>query len=58
MSRNVAPMRIEKKVAIKKILPQHSHNERFIDMLVDEAELEKRRAAWQAPPPRFERGYG
>ncbi len=30
---------IEKKVAIKKILPQHSHNERFIDMLVDEAKI-------------------
>ncbi len=29
----------EKKVAIKKILPQHSHNERFIDMLVDEAKI-------------------
>jgi serine/threonine protein kinase len=30
---------IEKRVAIKKILPQHSHNERFIDMLVDEAKI-------------------
>ncbi|MEQ8278542.1 MAG: protein kinase [Deltaproteobacteria bacterium] len=29
----------EKRVAIKKILPQHSHNERFIDMLVDEAKI-------------------
>jgi serine/threonine protein kinase len=29
----------EKKVAIKKILPQHSHNERFIDMIVDEAKI-------------------
>src|SRR5688572_23856794 len=29
----------EKKVAIKKILPQHSHNTRFIDMLVDEAKI-------------------
>jgi serine/threonine protein kinase len=29
----------EKKVAIKKILPQHSHNERFINMLVDEAKI-------------------
>ncbi|MCK6552291.1 serine/threonine protein kinase, partial [Myxococcota bacterium] len=29
----------EKKVAIKKILPQHSHNERFVDMLVDEAKI-------------------
>ncbi len=27
-------------------------------MLVDEVELEARRAAWQAPVPRFERGYG
>jgi dihydroxy-acid dehydratase len=27
-------------------------------MLVDEAELATRRAAWQAPPPRYERGYG
>lgn len=29
----------EKKVAIKKILPQFSLNERFIDMLVDEAKI-------------------
>ena len=29
----------EKKVAIKKILPQHAHNERFNDMLVDEAKI-------------------
>jgi serine/threonine protein kinase len=29
----------ERKVAIKKILPQHSHNERFVDMLVDEAKI-------------------
>lgn len=29
----------EKKVAIKKILPQHAHNERFIDMIVDEAKI-------------------
>jgi serine/threonine protein kinase len=29
----------EKKVAVKKILPQHSHNERFVDMLVDEAKI-------------------
>ena len=31
---------------------------RRIDMLVDEAELERRRAAWRAPEPRFERGWG
>ena len=31
---------------------------RRLDMLVDEAELERRRAAWQAPEPRFQRGYG
>ena len=31
---------------------------RRLDMLVDEAELEARRAAWQAPDPRFERGWG
>ncbi|MFO0724469.1 MAG: serine/threonine-protein kinase [Myxococcota bacterium] len=29
----------EKKVAIKKILPQHSLNKRFVDMLVDEAKI-------------------
>ena len=29
----------EKKVAIKKILPRFSLNERFIDMLVDEAKI-------------------
>ncbi|MCR4266339.1 L-arabinonate dehydratase [Nitratireductor sp. ZSWI3] len=31
---------------------------RRLDMLVDEAELARRRAAWQAPSPRFERGFG
>jgi dihydroxy-acid dehydratase len=31
---------------------------RRLDMLVDEAELERRRKAWNAPKPRFERGYG
>ncbi|MEQ8505930.1 MAG: L-arabinonate dehydratase [Rhodospirillales bacterium] len=31
---------------------------RAIDMLVDEAELERRRAAWTPPKPKFERGYG
>ena len=31
---------------------------RRLDMLVDEAELEKRRAAWKQPKPRFERGWG
>nr|WP_209017167.1 L-arabinonate dehydratase [Roseibium aggregatum] len=31
---------------------------RRLDMLVDEAELEKRRAAWRPPKPKFQRGYG
>lgn len=31
---------------------------RTIDMLVDEDELERRRAAWTPPQPKFERGYG
>jgi dihydroxy-acid dehydratase len=31
---------------------------RTIDMLVDEDELAARRAAWVAPKPKFERGYG
>ena len=31
---------------------------RSLNMLVDEAELERRRAQWKAPAPRFERGYG
>jgi dihydroxy-acid dehydratase len=31
---------------------------RRLDMLVDEGELARRRAAWVAPAPRFERGYG
>lgn len=31
---------------------------RTLDMLVDEEELEKRRAEWTPPEPRFERGYG
>jgi len=31
---------------------------RRLDMLVDEAELEARHAAWKAPEPRYERGWG
>ena len=31
---------------------------RTIDLDVPEAELAKRRAAWKAPAPRYERGYG
>ncbi len=31
---------------------------RRLDMLVDEDELARRRAAWTAPEPRFERGWG
>ena len=31
---------------------------RRLDMLVDEAELEQRRAQWLPPEPRYERGYG
>ncbi|MBF9036762.1 dihydroxy-acid dehydratase [Rhodobacterales bacterium HKCCE2091] len=31
---------------------------RTLDMLVDEAELEARRAAWTPPEPRFQRGWG
>ncbi|MEN5159801.1 L-arabinonate dehydratase [Achromobacter spanius] len=31
---------------------------RRLDLLIPDAELAERRAAWQAPPPRFERGYG
>ncbi len=31
---------------------------RRIDMLVDDQELARRRAAWRAPSPRYERGYG
>jgi dihydroxy-acid dehydratase len=31
--------------------------ERTIDLLVDEAELEKRQAAWQHPAPKFKRGW-
>jgi dihydroxy-acid dehydratase len=31
---------------------------RRLDLLVDEAELARRRAAWQAPPPRYDRGFG
>ena len=33
-------------------------NARTIDIDVPEAELARRRAAWQAPQPRYERGYG
>jgi dihydroxy-acid dehydratase len=31
---------------------------RRLELLVDEAELARRRAAWRAPPPRFARGFG
>ncbi|MCF8483527.1 MAG: dihydroxy-acid dehydratase [Rhodospirillum sp.] len=31
---------------------------RRLDMLVDEEELARRRAAWTPPEPRFQRGYG
>jgi dihydroxy-acid dehydratase len=31
---------------------------RLLSLDVDEAELERRRAQWRAPEPRFERGYG
>ncbi|WP_299845066.1 L-arabinonate dehydratase [uncultured Jannaschia sp.] len=31
---------------------------RTLDMLVDEAELERRRAAWVRPEPKFQRGWG
>jgi dihydroxyacid dehydratase/phosphogluconate dehydratase len=31
---------------------------RSLNMLVDDAELARRRAAWQPPQPRYERGYG
>lgn len=33
-------------------------NARTLVLEVDDAELERRRAQWQAPAPRFERGYG
>ncbi|MCX7901822.1 MAG: dihydroxy-acid dehydratase, partial [Burkholderiaceae bacterium] len=31
---------------------------RRIELLVSDEELARRRAAWQPPPPRYERGYG
>jgi dihydroxy-acid dehydratase len=31
---------------------------RTLRLEVDDAELERRRAGWQAPPPRYGRGYG
>jgi dihydroxy-acid dehydratase len=31
---------------------------RRLDMLVDEAEITRRRADWKAPEPRYARGYG
>jgi len=31
---------------------------RLLRLEVDDAELDSRRAAWQPPPPRYERGYG
>ena len=31
---------------------------RRLELLVDATELARRRAAWQAPPPRYDRGFG
>jgi dihydroxy-acid dehydratase len=31
---------------------------RTLNLMVDDEELDRRRAAWTAPPPTFERGYG
>jgi dihydroxyacid dehydratase/phosphogluconate dehydratase len=31
---------------------------RRLSMQVSDEELERRRAAWRKPPPRYERGYG
>jgi dihydroxyacid dehydratase/phosphogluconate dehydratase len=31
---------------------------RTLNLLVDDAELARRRAAWTPPPPHFARGYG
>ncbi len=33
-------------------------DQRRLQLLVDDAELARRRAAWKAPPPRYARGYG
>ena len=33
-------------------------HQRRIHLCVDDAELDRRRQAWQPPPPKFERGYG
>ncbi len=35
-----------------------SVSQRKIEMLVDDQELARRRAAWKPPAPRYERGYG
>jgi dihydroxyacid dehydratase/phosphogluconate dehydratase len=31
---------------------------RRLDLLVEDAEMARRRSAWTAPPPHYERGYG
>jgi dihydroxy-acid dehydratase len=31
---------------------------RKLNVLISDEEMARRRAAWTAPPPRFERGYG
>ena len=33
-------------------------DQRRLQLLVDDAELERRRAAWRPPPPKYARGYG
>jgi dihydroxy-acid dehydratase len=33
-------------------------DQRRLQLLVEDSELERRRAAWRAPPPRYARGYG
>jgi dihydroxyacid dehydratase/phosphogluconate dehydratase len=31
---------------------------RSINLMISDDEMARRRAAWKAPPPRYERGYG
>ena len=51
----VGPVPIEGREAVAEQLDVAA---RRLDMEVSEEELERRRAAWTPPAPRFERGYG
>ena len=45
-------------IAVRSKISRACVAERSLRLEVDDAELARRRAVWQQPPRRFERGYG